>query len=190
MKLINRKLFTKYSKFDSDIINKASSCGLPIIGGTAIEIWLTHYNLKGWRSRSQNDLDFIADMTKSSTKKSEIEFRDWVQMYTDDTKVKIDIFETHTAVNPNIIRTIGGILVIHPAFIICSKVNRMTTLKPSDERYIKDKKDIWDLFKLLDQNPDEFEILEGYVNSKNCILDGTKQYNFLSELITEYMNNI
>ena len=53
------KLFSIYSDLDEEIIKEASRNELYLIGGTAIEIWLNYLKLKGWRKRSDNDLDFL-----------------------------------------------------------------------------------------------------------------------------------
>jgi hypothetical protein len=68
------ELFSIYSDLDEEIIEKASENDLYLIGGTAIEIWLNHLGLKGWRKRSNNDFDLVINKASQKQRKNFEEF--------------------------------------------------------------------------------------------------------------------
>lgn len=67
MKSKEKILFSKYTNFDEIVIEKASSLGMALIGGTAIEVWGNYYGLEALRPRSINDLDFISASKEAVT---------------------------------------------------------------------------------------------------------------------------
>lgn len=51
---LSRVQCSRYSDLDDKIIAKASSLGIPLIGGTALEVLASHYGVSGVRKRSNN----------------------------------------------------------------------------------------------------------------------------------------
>lgn len=133
---------SKYSDLDSLVINKASELGLPLIGGTALEVWANFYNVPGVRKRSDNDLDFISDDLEQIS-----EFQSWVRKNIDPSKVEVDVMHVLSHDFSEYIREVNGILIMAPEYLLWSKLTR-------SDRSEKDIKDIkWIL--TIDQMSDE-----------------------------------
>lgn len=121
---------SKYSDLDDMVINKATDLGLPLIGGTALEVWANHYGTPGVRKRSDNDLDFI-----SSDGEVNQEFSNWVKENIPSDKVKVDIHFVQSHDFTNYIRSVDGTLIMAPEYLLWSKLTR-------SDRSNKDIKDI------------------------------------------------
>ena len=128
---------SKYSEFDDLIITKASDMGLPLIGGTALEILSDYYKQPNVRSRSENDLDFITNSYDVY-----VSLNNWLYNNVDTTKVQVDIMHIISHNIPKeLIIDIRGIKVMSPEYLIWSKVQRFTE---------KDKSDILWLLQIAD----------------------------------------
>lgn len=109
---------SRYSDLDDKVIEYATSLGLPLIGGTALEIWASATNTPGVRKRSDNDLDFIA----LSCKQIE-DFRAWLISNIDPDIVKTDIYVGDSNITPYI-KEVNGVLVMSLPYILWSKLTR------------------------------------------------------------------
>ena len=110
---------SKYSDLDDLVLNQASKSGLPLIGGTALEVWANYYSIPGVRKRSDNDLDFISsDLSQIS------EFQDWVRDNIDLDKVKVDIMHVTSHDFTPYIREVNGLLIMAPEYLLWSKLIR------------------------------------------------------------------
>ena len=169
---VRTELFSIYDELDEEIIKEASKYDLYLIGGTAIEIWLNHLGIKGWRKRSNNDLDFLINKASNDqmnkfkdylrkngfTKKSELNYN--------YNEIEIDFLEVLDEVNSDMFKVVNSIKLMSPIFLFTSKFNRISVLfcknrnNQESDRYIKDLKDLKDLIKVikklkLDKNFDE-----------------------------------
>lgn len=140
--MIQEIRFTRYSEFDDIIIANAPRLGLPLIGGTALEILADYFMIPDVRKRSDNDLDFIVDNFEQKEK-----FENWIKQNIKSNRVKIDIMfiQSHTIPKELIIHH-KSILVMAPEYIIWSKLQRATP---------KDIEDIIWLFNAT--TPDKLE---------------------------------
>ncbi|MBE6334240.1 MAG: hypothetical protein E7071_05385 [Bacteroidales bacterium] len=122
--------YSKYSDFDDKVIYKASELGLPLIGGTALEVWANYYNVPGVRKRSNNDLDFISNDLPQIN-----EFQSWVRENIYSSKVKVDVMHVQSHDFSEYIREVNGVLIMAPEYLLWSKFIR-------SDRSDKDIKDI------------------------------------------------
>lgn len=121
---------SKYSDFDDKVIYKASELGLPLIGGTALEVWANYFNVPGARKRSNNDLDFISNDLPQIN-----EFQSWVRENIDSSKVQVDVMHVQSHDFSEYIREVNGVLIMAPEYLLWSKLIR-------SDRSDKDLKDI------------------------------------------------
>lgn len=134
--------YTKYSDVDELVINKASEMGMPLIGGTALEVLGNYYHRSGFRKRSFNDLDFLGTNAESVE-----QFQDWVKQNTDPDKVKVDIYlESDEKLQFSL--DMEGILVMKPEYLIWSKLSR-------PDRSQKDIEDIKWLLSIEEMSDEE-----------------------------------
>lgn len=120
-----------YTDLDDNVIRKATDLGLPIIGGTALELWSAYLGHFGVRKRSDNDLDFI------STSSSVIQgFQSWVQSNIDPDKVQVDVMyiQSHDIVPYEV--TIDGILTMSLSYLLWSKLTRHSAKDKQDIKWI------------------------------------------------------
>lgn len=137
---------SRYSDLDDLVIAEASKLGLPLIGGTALEIWASELNIKGVRKRSDNDLDFVTDRTAL-----EYLLADWCRENIDLDKVRIDIFKEEPKNLPKkLIRNVHGVLVMDPIYLIWHKVQRATKKDIQDIKWLLTFVDIDELSYWLD----------------------------------------
>ena len=166
---LNRLACSRYSDFDEQIISQASTLGLPLIGGTALELLGAHFNKSGFRKRSDNDLDF------ASNDKSVIdEFSAWLRSNVDPKKVKVDVMHilSHSLPEDHILN-LGGVLVMSPEYIIWSKTRRFL------------EKDVTDIKWLL--TIADFDKLEALIDSLGFT---NKNLDNLNEIITEVSESL
>lgn len=110
---------SRYTDLDEKVIAKASELGMPLIGGTALEVIANEMNVPGVRKRSNNDLDFL------STDRFKItEFKKWLFKNIDPDKVQVDIYVDAPKNYKHYIMSIDGILVMRPTYLIWSKLTR------------------------------------------------------------------
>ncbi|MFA6831897.1 MAG: hypothetical protein WCR36_06470 [Bacteroidaceae bacterium] len=161
---MNRIACTHYNDADEKVILKASSLGMPLIGGTALEVLADYYHVPCIRKRSENDLDF------SSTSEVAIKnFKSWVVANTDPDKVKVDIYSIpHLKIPFELKLNIKGVLVMSPIYLIWSKLQRAND---------KDIKDIIWLLTLV--TPEDLEewlsrlgVTDGEIELINDIISG------------------
>jgi hypothetical protein len=135
-------LYTQYSEFDDGIIRHASKLGLPLIGGTAMEVLSKYFDYPCHRIRSDNDLDFITD--NDSTCKL---LADWVSLYSNSPVVQVDVMliKSHH-IPPDYILEVDGVKVMTPEYLIWSKLQRFSS---------KDEVDIQWLLQIA--SPDKLE---------------------------------
>lgn len=138
MSLNNSKInYSQYSIYDEQVILKASSLGMPLIGGTALEVLASVFNKSDVRKRSDNDLDFA---TNSEQAKDDLQ--KWVQQQVDAEKVQVDVFLINSHILPKpLIIEVDGVLVMSPEYLIWSKLHRLSE---------QDKKDIKWLLTITD----------------------------------------
>lgn len=122
---------SKYSDLDDMVITKASELGMPLIGGTALEIIANYYNVPGVRIRSNNDLDFLC--ADSSLIK---EFRKWLIENIDPNKVQVDVYTDAPSNYRDYILNIDGVLVMSPAYLLWSKLTRASEKDIQDIKWI------------------------------------------------------
>lgn len=135
--------FTKYSPYDELIILKASALGMPLIGGTALEVLDGAYGKSGVRKRSDNDLDFTTNSDKAKDA-----LQQWVKANVDTDKVQVDVYLVKSHILPKqLIKNANGVLVLEPEYIIWSKLQRLSE---------QDKKDIKWLLTIADASKLEF----------------------------------
>ena len=149
-----------YSDMDDLVINKATEIGLPLIGGTALEVLSNYYKVPGVRKRSDNDLDFLA------TDAGDIEeFSQWLRTNIDPDKVKVDIYlEDENALTYSMMA--DGTLVMKPEYLIWSKLTR-------SDRSQKDIDDIRWLTSIPDLSDEDIS---------SCLDDlgvTTEEFNYL-----------
>lgn len=137
---------SRYSDLDDLVIEEASKLGLPLIGGTAMEIWSSELGVEGVRKRSDNDLDFVTDKTAL-----EYLFTDWCIENIDPDKVQVDIFKEESKNFPKeLIRNVNGVLVMDPIYLIWHKVQRATKKDKQDLKWLLSFVDIEELSYWLD----------------------------------------
>ena len=170
------KLFSIYSELDEEVVEKASYYDLYLIGGTAIEIWLSHLGLKGWRQRSNNDFDFLIN---AATNNQLNNFKKFLKHKGFNSlgslrfrfnKIIIDFFDyedprfefDENLLEPDLFKIIDSlkfvspVKLMSPVFLFSSKFLRVgfiNSVKVKDRtqynRYIKDLKDLKDLLKII-----------------------------------------
>lgn len=169
---LNRLSCSRYSEFDDMIIEKASKLGLPLIGGTALEILGAHYNKQGFRKRSDNDLDFISNDDASIAS-----FSGWLRANVDPKKVKVDVMHVKSHVLPkDEILNLGGILVMSPEYIIWSKTKRFLERDVTDIKWLLDLADFDKLEALIEDlgfSDKNLEDLNGVIESVSVALADT-----------------
>ena len=160
------KLFTVYSKFDNEIVKKGSELGFYLIGGTAIEIWLTYFGIKGWRKRSNNDIDFLFNELDFDDRKYRGEFFKWQSKNVDSKSVKVDWFGIEGDCSEFLYKEIKGIKVMHPYFLFTSKYDRLqeSDSEKDTERVKKDIKDLKDILKIINKMDKGFSKFQSYVD--------------------------
>lgn len=122
---------SKYSDLDDLVIAKASELGLPLIGGTALELLSNYYNVQGVRKRSDNDLDFLSDDIASIGI-----FQDWLQENIDPSKVQVDVYTQVPKNYKDYIMDVDGILVMKPQYLIWSKLTRWSDKDIQDIKWL------------------------------------------------------
>lgn len=122
---------SRYSDLDDIVIAKASEMGLPLIGGTALEIWAGETGHFGVRTRSQNDLDFIA-----SDEHTAKEFGKWVRENIDTSKVKVDVMLTRSVDFSPYVKEVHGVKVMSLPYILWSKLSRASKTDLQDIKWI------------------------------------------------------
>ena len=129
MKSREKILFSKYTNFDEIVIDKVSSLGMALIGGTAIEVWGNYYGFGVLRPRSINDLDFI-----SASKEARTEMSKWLKENINPDQVQVDIWND----NPPkpLIKKIGAILIMSPIHLIWQKPIRGNERDKGDIKYL------------------------------------------------------
>ena len=165
------ELFSIYHNLDKEIIREASKNDLYLIGGTAIEIWLNYLAIKGWRKRSNNDLDFLINKASSDDL---YEFEDFLEdkgfervdhlSFKLKNKIKIDFLDYKQTslrddeylLKSNMFRMINSIKLMSPVFLFTSKLSRAVYLIDSKIKDIKGKarlnrdlRDLKDLLKII-----------------------------------------
>lgn len=161
------KLFSIYHQLDEEIIKKASSCNIYLIGGTALEVWMKYLKLRPNRKRSKNDLDFITFTYNpkvytfnsyliknnfSLAKESEDTFINFYQLIENNSPVvEVDLLFEASKEFENRITEVRGIKLMKPEFLFASKFNRWVTLSKEKhtERYQRDYKDLIDLLQVI-----------------------------------------
>jgi hypothetical protein len=175
------ELFSIYSDLDEEIIEKASECNLYLIGGTAIEIWLNHLRLKGWRKRSLNDFDFIINEASSNQLNR---FRKFLKskgfkiignLRLKRDKITIDFFDygnsnyefDENLLRPDMLKTENSIKLMSPIFLFSSKFIRVRLINSikikneiQNDRYKKDLKDLKDLLLIIKKSKLEKKLNE------------------------------
>ena len=122
---------SKYSDLDDLVINKASELNLPLIGGTALEIWASYFGRDDVRKRSDNDLDFITNRA-SDVKK----LQEWVVSNIDSTKVTVDVYYVKSHDISKYICNINSTLVMDIVYILWSKLIRASKKDLIDCKWI------------------------------------------------------
>ena len=197
---VENRLFSKYHELDDEIIKTASKYDIYLIGGTAIEIWLNHLNIKGWRKRSNNDFDFISYHGNPGIKKfaqflldkglvMENEdlsnIMDFFKLVEDDKVIlEVDLMTDASKTTFNFKKTLNGIKLMSPIYLFYSKFDRYAVLDPikHKDRYEKDSKDLIDILKIIDKLKLD-EDLEKALNSEN---HSDASWDRLDELIETY----
>lgn len=149
-----------YSDLDEQVIEKATELGMPLIGGTALEILANHYGTSGVRKRSNNDLDFLSDDKAKIAK-----LRKYLVNNIDPDKVQVDV---HTQVPKGwkkYAMNVDGVLVMSPAYLIWSKLTRWSEKDQIDIKWLLTIKQLSDdeINNTLDDlgvTQEEFERLE------------------------------
>ena len=159
---------SKYSDLDDRVIHKASELGLPLIGGTALEVWANYYNVSGVRKRSDNDLDFISNHSTVIR-----EMQEWVKKHIPTDKVKVDILFVKSHDYSDFIRDVDGTLIMAPEYLLWSKLTR----SDRSDKDIKDIKWILSIEEMSDDDlsfaletlgvtDDEIEVLSNLINGQ------------------------
>lgn len=131
---------SRYSDFDYKIIREATKQGLPLTGGTALEIWASYFGRTDVRKRSDNDLDFMASNLLDYQS-----FADWCVENVDSSKVSVDVYLFKSQDYTDYIRTVDDVLVMSLPFILFTKLVRRT------DRDIQDIKWVLSLNQLSDE---------------------------------------
>lgn len=142
-----RVAYSRYSDLDDKVIKKATETGLPLIGGTALEVWAAATGTEGVRKRSDNDLDFIV----GSISKSQ-EFSKWVKENIDPEKVKVDLMLVRSHDFEPYKTLVDGVLVMKPEYLLWQKLTRGND---------RDKKDIKWLLSISDLSDEAIEQVIG-----------------------------
>jgi len=148
------KLFTKYTDLDSKVISIFNKYNYYLMGGTAIEFYLNSIGIKGWRSRSDNDLDFTAkmkDLMSLPKILSELKSLDIYCVAKSLTYYKLKgkgievdiLFDLDE--NLSDINELLGIKLVSPRYIIQTKLDRLGKIGIEDDRGKKDLLDIRDI---------------------------------------------
>lgn len=137
--LKNKIKCSYYSDLDESVIEKASSLGMPLIGGTALELIANFYNASGVRKRSNNDLDFL-----SKSRKEIGELRKWLRENIDPDKVQVDVYTEAPSNYRDYIINIDGVLVMSPIYILWSKLQRWSDKDQQDIKWILSISDLTD----------------------------------------------
>lgn len=131
---------SRYSDLDEQVIRKASELGLPLIGGTALEVLAGYYGTPGVRKRSDNDLDFL-----TTDRKKIIEFKKWLVKNIDPDKVQVDVYVDAPKNYKDYIMNVDGTLVMRPEYLMWSKLTR------ASEKDIKDIKWLLSIRQVTDE---------------------------------------
>ena len=156
---------SRYSDLDDKVIKKATEMGIPLIGGTALEVWAAATETEGVRKRSDNDLDFIVGSLDKSR-----EFSKWVKENIDPSKVKVDLMLVRSHDFKPYRTLVDGVLVMKPEYLLWQKLTR-----GSD----KDKQDIKWLLSISDLSD---EAIETVINELGITQE---EYDLLMSIMEE-----
>lgn len=122
---------SRYTDLDEIVIHKMTELGIPLIGGTALEIWAKVTNTPNVRKRSDNDIDGISsDLYKVS------QFNQWASKNIDPDKVETDIMLVRSHDFTPWITVVDGILIMKPEYLLWSKLTRRTEKDRQDIKWI------------------------------------------------------
>lgn len=138
--------FTVYSRLDVPTIVTATKLKLPLIGGTALEMWANYYNIPTSCPRSENDIDFISDSDGKTAA-----LVDWVRTVRQQTKRKysVDVFQVRSHYFLKYAVYMGDVLVMNLPYLLWSKLIRF------EERDIIDIKWILSISAISDEEISE-----------------------------------
>lgn len=122
---------SRYSVLDDKIIKKATELGLPLIGGTALELWAKVTNTPNVRTRSDNDIDVLSNSLSKLR-----EFQAWVQEYIPQDKVQTDVLLVKSHDFSKWVVMVDGVLTMKPEYLLWSKLTRGSEKDKQDIKWI------------------------------------------------------
>lgn len=137
--LLSRVGCSRYADVDDKVVHKATSFGLPLIGGTALELWAKATSTPGVRKRSDNDLDFISNGDDAAR-----EFQYWVMSNVDPDKVKVDIMQVKSHNFSKWEVVLDGVLTMKLEYLLWSKLTRGSEKDKQDIKWILSIKELTD----------------------------------------------
>ena len=159
-------LYTVYSEFDDLIIRQASQLGLPLIGGTALEVLSYYFQYPCHRIRSDNDLDFIADNDTSYRALAH-----WVSLHSTAAAVQVDVMLIKSHHIPqHLLLIVEGVKVMSPEYLVWSKLQRFSSKDEVDILWllnITSPDKLEECFELLGVTELELEKINALIESAN-----------------------
>lgn len=139
---------SRYSDLDDSVIKKATDLGMPLIGGTALELWAKATGTPGVRKRSDNDLDFLSNSVSKTTK-----FDSWVRKEVDTDKVKTDVMLVRSHDFSKWETVVDGVLTMKLQYLLWSKLTRGSEKDKQDIKWILSVKQLKDedIQEILDE---------------------------------------
>lgn len=155
---------SRYTDLDDIVIKQATAMGMPLIGGTALELWAKATNTPGVRKRSDNDLDFMA-----SSLGEVAGYNEWVGENVDVSKVKTDVMlvRSHDYTPWEVV--VDGVLTMKPEYLLWSKLTRGSEKDKNDIKWILSIKslrdeDIQNILDKLGLTQKEADLLQECLN--------------------------
>lgn len=140
--------YTRYSPYDDMVIKQATAMDMPLIGGTALELWAYAFGVPCVRKRSDNDLDFLAHSLAQAEA-----FQAWVRTHIDVNKVQTDVMLVESYNFQPYKMVVDGVLTMSPAYILWAKLGRGSKKDVQDIRWILSLKSLQDeaIQEVIDQ---------------------------------------
>lgn len=184
LEAVKRVECSRYSDLDDQVIAKMTEIGIPLIGGTALEVLGHYYGKKGFRKRSDNDIDGL-----TTSKYEQYLLSEWLKKNIDPDKVQVDLFTDASFNYKDFIMSANGVLVMSPAYLIWSKLDRLSQKDKVDIEWLISLISEDELFNALDELPPlserageflskffKFEMVE-----ESKVLDAKNKTNFSKE---------
>ena len=194
---IIKPLFENYTTVDEPIVRLASNYRLYLIGGTAIDMLCSNYEVSNNRNRSNNDIDFLpfaVNLSKTQEYvnklmylynfKKDIESNYMITMNNSNVGVDIDILIDYDQTNLQYGMTVNNVLVMSPCYMVYNKLDRYLNSINEERRKI-DIADIETLLKIMDKiGESEFFKLESIIAGN---LNGSDMIDVLNGLIEKLL---